>query len=290
MTPTTVVVTGARGQLGRQLVSAFGDTGYQVTGLDHATLDIAGAAAPDQLRRLEPAVVINAAAWTDVDGCVRDPQRALELNGAAPGRLARATADGGALFVQISTNEVFDGQAEGPYTENDPTSPINPYAASKLAGEEAVAQAGGEHLIVRTAWVFGPGGTNFPSRILPAALGARDRGEPLRVVADERGNPTWAPDLALRIRTAVEMGLRGVLHLAGEPPASRFEWASAVLRELPGVQLLPVTQAEYLRASAVPPRAVLDMSRARAAGLAPMDWRPASATYATQLLAAASVD
>jgi dTDP-4-dehydrorhamnose reductase len=288
MTPATVIVTGAGGQLGRQLVSAFREAGYAVTGLDHATLDIADASAAEQLQHRDPAVVINAAAWTDVDGCARDPQRAMELNGAAPGRLARATADGGTLFVQISTNEVFDGQAQRPYTEDDPTSPINPYAASKLAGEQAVARAGGEHLIVRTAWVFGPGGTNFPSRILRAALGARDRGEPLRVVADELGNPTWAPDLAQRIRAAVEAGLRGMVHLAGEPPASRFEWAAAVLRDLPAVELRPITQAEYPRPSAVPPRAVLDMSRARAAGLAPMDWRPASTTYASELLAAAS--
>jgi dTDP-4-dehydrorhamnose reductase len=179
---------------------------------------------------------------------------------------------------------VFDGQAAVPYTEDAEPNPINPYAASKLAGEGAVAEGGGEHLIVRTAWVFGPGGTSFPLRILRAAMSARDRGEALRVVDDELGNPTWAPDLARRTVAAVAARLRGVLHLAGEPAVSRFEWASALLQDLPGLELLPIPQAEYHRASAVPPRAVLDMGRAHAAGLEPMDWRQPSATFAAQLV------
>jgi dTDP-4-dehydrorhamnose reductase len=282
-----VAVTGSGGQLGRQLVDAFERAGHQVIGLDRAMLDIADPAAASALTASGPEVVVNAAAWTDVDGCARDPDRAMELNGAAPGRLARAAAEIGAVFVQVSTNEVFDGQAMEPYPEDAPTGPINPYAASKLAGERAVVKAGGEHLIVRTAWVFGPGGTNFPSRIVRAALGARERHEPLRVVVDELGNPTWAPDLAQRIVAAVAAQLRGVLHLAGEPAASRFDWAQVILRDLAGVELQPIPQSEYPRASAVPPRAVLDMSRAYAAGLEPMDWRPPTATYAAELLQAA---
>ena len=287
MSNEVVVVTGAGGQLGRQLVAAFAHAGHWVIGLDRAALDIGDPAAATRLGRYKPAVVVNAAAWTDVDGSARDPERAMELNGAAAGRLARAAADAGALFVQVSTNEVFDGQAAEPYVEDAPTAPINPYAASKLAGEQAVVDAGGEHLIVRTAWVFGPGGTNFPSRILRAALGARERGEALRVVADELGNPTWAPDLAQRIVAAVAKALRGVLHLAGEPPTSRFDWAQLILHDLVGLELRAITQAEYQRASAVPPRAVLDMARARAAGLEPMDWRPATTSYAADLLRAA---
>lgn len=283
---TTVVVTGAGGQLGRQLVAAFTTAGDRVIGLDRAALDIADPSPTAEILRHEPKVVVNAAAWTDVDGCARDPERAMELNGLAPGRLARAAADAGALFLQVSTNEVFDGQAMQAYAEDAPTAPINPYATSKLAGEQAVAAVGGEHLIVRTAWVFGPGGVNFPSRIVRAALGARERHEPLRVVADELGNPTWAPDLAQRMVAAVAAGLRGVLHLAGEPPASRFAWAQLILRDLPGMDIQPIAQSEYQRASAVPPRAVLDISRARAAGLEPMDWRPPTATYAAELLLA----
>lgn len=279
-----VVVTGAGGQLGRQLVAAFGDVADAVIGLDRGALDIDDRVAINGLATHEPDVVVNAAAWTDVDGCARDPERAMQINAVAAGRLAEAAARLGAVSVQVSTNEVFDGASDRPYREGDTPHPINPYATSKLAGERAVAEANAEHLVVRTAWIFGPGATNFPSRIVAAALTARVRGEPLRVVVDELGNPTWAPDLAAAIVKALTAGLRGILHLAGEPATSRFDWAAQVLTSLPRIELAPIGQAEYPRASTVPSRAVLDMGRARSAGLPAMDWRPPSAAYAGQLL------
>jgi dTDP-4-dehydrorhamnose reductase len=283
VTSERVVVIGAGGQLGRQLVTAFDEVG-EVVGLDHASLDIADPSAVSGLAVHRPTVVVNAAAWTDVDGCARNPERAMQVNGVAAGRVARAAAELGALCVQVSTNEVFDGQSDRPYVEDDRTNPINAYAVSKLAGEEAVAAANAEHLIVRTAWIFGPGGTNFVSRIIEVARRAQERTEALRVVADELGNPTWAPDLARGIASAVQLGQRGVLHLAGEPATSRHDWAAQILVGLPGLDLQPISQAEYQRASAVPPRAVLDMGRARAAGLTAMDWQLPSASYAGLLL------
>jgi dTDP-4-dehydrorhamnose reductase len=203
----------------------------------------------------------------------------------APGRLAAAAAGVGATFVQVSTNEVFDGEADAPYTETDATRAINPYAASKLAGEEAVMEADTDHLIVRTAWIFGPGGRNFPSRIVAAAQRAAAAGEPLRVVADEWGNPTWAPDLAAAMVRAVELGARGVLHLAGEPAASRYELARAILAGMERVRIEPISQADYPRPAPVPPRAVLSMARARGLGIGPLDWREPAAGYARRLLA-----
>jgi dTDP-4-dehydrorhamnose reductase len=283
VTRERVVVTGAGGQLGRQLVVAFGEVA-EVIGLDRQALDIADPSALMGLAPHRPTVVVNAAAWTDVDGCARDPERAMQINAVAAGRLAQAAANVGALCVQVSTNEVFDGQSDRPYAEDDPPHPINAYASSKLAGEQAVAEANRDHLIVRTAWIFGPGGTNFPTRIVEAALRARERSEPLRVVADELGNPTWAPDLARAIATAVGVGLRGILHLAGEPAASRYDWAAQLLGGMPGLELAPISQADYPRASAVPPRAVLDMGRAGEAGIPTMDWQPPSAAYAGLLL------
>jgi dTDP-4-dehydrorhamnose reductase len=283
LTSQRVVVVGAGGQLGRQLVTAFGEVA-EVVGLEHSALDIADPAAISSLAAHRPSVVVNAAAWTDVDGCARNPERALQINGVAAGRLAQASARLGALCVQVSTNEVFDGQSDRPYVEDDEPNPINAYARSKLAGEEAVAAANADHLIVRTAWIFGPGGTNFVSRIMEAGLRTRDRHEPLRVVADELGNPTWAPDLARGIAAAVSAGLRGMLHLAGEPATSRYDWAAQVLAGLPELDLQPIGQAEYQRASAVPPRAVLDMGRAHAMGLPIMDWQLPSASYAGLLL------
>ena len=278
-----VVVTGARGQLGRQLVTAFEEAGDTVIALDHAGLDLSDPEAPRRLAELAADVIVNSAAWTDVDGCARDPERAMELNGAAPGRLAAAVTRG-AAFVQISTNEVFDGERDAPYDEEAAPNPINPYGASKLAGERAVVAANANHLIVRTAWIFGPGGTNFPSRILAAALRVLDLGAPLRIVADERGNPTWAPDLARAIVGALNAGAHGVLHLAGEPPTSRYDWAMAALEGISDLEVTPITRAEFARSSTAPARAVLATGRAVSLGIALMDWRPPTQRYAEELL------
>jgi dTDP-4-dehydrorhamnose reductase len=283
-----VVVLGAAGQLGRQLTAAFARRDDIVVALSRRDLDLVDPAAPDRVVALRPDVVVNAAAWTDVDGCARDPGRAMLLNATAPGDIAVRTIGAGASFVQISTNEVFDGEGVEPYDESAAPTPINPYGASKRAGEVAVAAAGASHLIVRTAWIFGPGGNNFPRKILRAAEAARARGEPVRVVADELGNPTWAPTLAEAIVHATSIGVRGVLHLAGEPAASRFEWARVLLAPLANLEIAPISRTEFARASAAPARAVLAMERARGYGIAPLEWRTASRAYMDDLLGAAS--
>ncbi len=193
MTRRRTAITGAVGQLGTELVRAFAAAGDEVLALARPEFDITRPADLKRLTAWRPDVVVNSAAWTDVDGCARDPERAMRINGEAAGAVAAAGAAAGALSVQISTNEVFDGELDRPYAEDDEPSPINPYGASKLAGERAVATANPRHLIVRTAWLFGPRGTNFVTKILAAAERARAAGEPLRVVDDEWGNPTWTP-------------------------------------------------------------------------------------------------
>jgi dTDP-4-dehydrorhamnose reductase len=258
-----------------------------VTGLDHTLLDLVDSEGPRHLVELRPELVVNAAAWTDVDGCARDPQKAMEINGMAPGRLATAAASIRAAFIQISTNEVFDGASDKPYAEDADPHPVNPYGASKLAGERAVAAANPEHLVVRSAWIFGPGGRNFASKIVAAARNARERGTALRVVDDEYGNPTWAPDLAAAIVKAADAGCRGTLHLAGEPAATRYEWASTILADLADVILEPIPHTEFQRPAPVPTRAVLNMERARRLGFASIDWRRRTRSYAADLLAAA---
>jgi dTDP-4-dehydrorhamnose reductase len=288
MTGRRVVILGAAGQLGRQLVRAFESAGDAVTGPAHGTFDLTDPAAPSQLLELGPEIVVNAAAWTDVDGCARDPERAMEINGAAPGRLAGAVAEIEAAFVQISTNEVFGGESADPYGEDAAPNPINPYGSSKLAGEREVAAANPNHLIVRTAWIFGPGGTNFPSKIVVAARKAHQRGASLRVVADEYGNPTWAPDLADRVEQAVTANLRGVLHLAGEPPATRYEWARVILADVLDVKLEAISRDDYERPAPVPARAILSTDRARDLGIGPMDWRPRTREYAADLVTMAT--
>jgi dTDP-4-dehydrorhamnose reductase len=279
-----VAILGAGGQLGRQLVSAFEAAGDAVTPLSHAVLDLIDSESPRQLLDLQPELIVNAAAWTDVDGCARDPEKAMEINGLAPGRLAAAAASLHAAFIQISTNEVFDGASDQPYAEDADPKPINPYGASKLAGERAVAAANSEHLVVRTAWIFGPGGRNFASKIVNAARSAKERGAALRVVDDEYGNPTWAPDLAAAIVQAADAGCRTILHLAGEPVATRYQWASKILVAA-DVALEPISRTAFERPAPVPARAVLSMERSRTMGFQIMDWRPPTRSYAADLLA-----
>ena len=150
------------------------------------------------LNETAPEIVLHAAAWTDVDGCARDPGRALAANGLATAHLAALTSSLGIPILYISSNEVFDGALGRPYTEYDRTNPINPYGYSKWYGERAIAQVNPRHYIVRTSWLFAHGGGNFIQAIL-AAAGA---GKALRVVTNEVANPTYATDLCSRHRQA----------------------------------------------------------------------------------------
>jgi dTDP-4-dehydrorhamnose reductase len=284
--PGRVIVTGAAGQLGRQLVRAFADAGDEVIGLTRADLDLADPMIEERIASLAPQIVVNSAAWTDVDGCARDPERAMLLNGIAPGRMAAGAARADALFVQISTNEVFDGSAEEAYAEDDAPNPISPYGVSKLGGERAVAAAAKRFLIVRTAWLFGPGGSNFVTKILAAAGRAAASGEPLRVVADEWGNPTWTPALASALVSVTREPFRhaGILHVAGVPGCTRWDWAAVVLNAA-GLRtpMDRVSSRDYLRSSTPPLRAVLATSRADAIGIVVGDWRLVTRAYASGL-------
>lgn len=286
-----IAITGAGGQLGRQLVEAFERKGAEVLALRRPDFDVTRPGDLERLVAWRPQVVVNSAAWTDVDGCAREPERAMLVNGDAAGAVAAAAARAGALAVQVSTNEVFDGTQERPYLETDAPNPINPYGHSKLAGERAVVVANPRHLIVRTAWLFGPGGSNFVTKILAAAERARLGGQPLRVVEDEWGNPTWTPALASGIARLVQSrllapGERGtIVHLAGWPPASRYEWARVILLstgfELP---LEPISRAEFVRPSTPPPRALLGSSEEDPETHAKLDWREATRQYVRSLV------
>lgn len=269
-----VAVTGASGQLGRELVRAFGEARDDVLALARPDFDITEPAHLERLTSWRPDIVVNSAAWTDVDGCAREPERAMAINGDAAGAVARAAAAAGALIVQVSTNEVFDGSLDRPYVEEDTPNPINPYGASKLRGEELVARVAPRHVIVRTAWLYGES-SGFPSRIRAAADRMLSEQRPLRVVSDELGNPTHVAWLASAVEHLVrrEDPVSGVWHLAGIPSVSRYEWAEVVLRDLP-VRLVPIESSDFPRPSRVPLRAVLDVARAGRLGLLEgADWR-----------------
>lgn len=265
-----VAITGAAGQLGSELTHAFTRAGSIVIPLVRPAFTLERPTLPEGID-----LVVNAAAWTDVDGCARDPERSMQLNGVAPGRVARLAENAGAAFVQISTNEVFDGTEARMYDEREPTKPLNPYGASKAAGESAVRAAHPDAIVVRTAWIFG-GSNSFPARILAAARSAAALGQPLRVVSDEVGNPTPAASLADRIVALTSLhDAPRTIHVAGDPPISRFDWATRLVAAEGLPPLVPISAAEYRRASTPPLHAVLDTSLSRSLGLG-IDWAAGS--------------
>jgi dTDP-4-dehydrorhamnose reductase len=242
-----VAVTGAGGRLGRALIAALEDAPYTgplgPIGWSRRDFDLdRPGTIGDLLDRDRPEAVVHAAAWTDVDGCARDPDLALARNGAATGILAEGCAERGLDLIVLSTNEVFDGSRtdERGYEPGDQPNPINPYGASKLAGERAAAAAyerqgmrGGALGIVRTAWLFGPPGNDFPAKILTAASRAAASGEPLKLVADEIGSPTYTHDLAEGIVELIgESAVAGVHHVVNAGAASRAGWARECLRQV----------------------------------------------------------
>ncbi|HVL54485.1 MAG TPA: NAD(P)-dependent oxidoreductase [Vitreimonas sp.] len=263
-------MTGAAGRLGRALVAALADSPYTGPGGPIAwtrstwDLDDPGTIGA-RLRADRPETVVHAAAWTDVDGCAREPELARRRNAEATAVLARACADSGLDLLVVSTNEVFDGaRTDGqPYGPDDLASPVNAYGASKLDGERAAAAAysgaPGRLGIARTSWLYGPPGNDFPDKILAAADRARDAGEGLRVVADEWGSPTYSADLAEAIVELIGDGdVGGVHHLVNEGVTTRAGWARELFRQA-GIEVTieEVPASTWQRASTPPLRAVL---------------------------------
>jgi len=228
-----VAITGASGRLGRALVEEF--RGFaDVRGWSRPDYDLDDRGAAARVVGLRPDVIVHSAAWTDVDACAREPRLAARRNGTAVGELARLSAAAGCRLVVVSTNEVFSGDHAGtPYRRTDPVAPINAYGATKLMGEiealEAFASRPGALLIVRTAWLYGPPGNDFPTKIVAAALRARERAEPLRLVRDETGSPSATPDVAQGIRELILNGVAGIRHVVNAGHATRAEWAVEVL-------------------------------------------------------------
>jgi dTDP-4-dehydrorhamnose reductase len=260
-------VTGAAGMLGQDVMRA---AGADARGLSRAELDISHLGqVHDAVAAARPDVVVNCAAWTDVDGAEEHEADATRINGDGPGNLAAAAP----FLVHVSSDYVFDGTATEPYTEGDPTGPRTAYGRSKLAGEHAVAEHG-DHAIVRTAWVFGPHGKNFVATMLKLA---DDRDE-VNVVADQIGCPTFTGHLAPALVQIAEQRLTGILHVAGGGQCSWQEFAQAAFDDAgANCTANPVTTAEFPRPAPRPPWSVLTSTRPEAPVLP--DWRDGLAGY-----------
>ena len=273
------LVTGARGMLGRDLVTLLARDGEDVTGYGRGQLDITDAAAVGaNLRQRQPAVVVNCAAWTTVDDAETHEEAALQVNGHAVAALAAACADHGSTLVQVSTDYVFDGTARQPYGETDPPSPRTAYGRTKLAGEQAVLGLladGGSGYIVRTAWLYGAHGPNF----VRTMMDLERRRPAIDVVDDQRGQPSWTADVARQIIALVRSGAAaGIYHATSSGMTTWYGFAREVF-ELLGAdpaRVRPTTSEAYLRPAVRPSYSVLGHDSWARAGLDPIgDWQDA---------------
>ena len=253
------LVLGGTGIVGRALVREGRSRGWPVLGLSHGQGDISDRRRADELcAAFRPALIVNCAAFTQVDLCEAEPERAFAVNGAAVGNLVRAAEAVGARLIHLSTDYVFDGRATAPYTEDHPTAPQSSYGRSKLEGERQ-ALASDRSLVVRTSWIFGRGGANFVDTI---AGRIRSGQKSFRVVDDQVGAPTWAPFLARAVSDLGEWGTTGLVHYQNRPALSWCAFAREIARRLdPGVEVTPITTAEAPRPAPRPTYSVLAVDR-----------------------------
>jgi dTDP-4-dehydrorhamnose reductase len=223
-----VLVTGAAGMLGRDVMLAAGNAGHDVVGFGRAELDVSDPAALEKKFDLErPDVVINCAAWTDVDGAEEAEEAAMAVNRDGAGNVAAAAAERGASVVYVSSDYVFDGAKGEPYVETDQPAPLSAYGRTKLAGEDATATANKRHFIVRSSWLFGIGGGNFVETMLRLAA---DHGEVL-VVRDQVGSPTYTWHLAYGLVRLIEGVEFGIHHMAAGGFCSWYEFAREIFEQ-----------------------------------------------------------
>ena len=276
-----IFITGIKGQLGRTLARQWSPFAH-VSGGDLPKVDITDIASiRASILQASPDVIIHCAAMTDVDGCARDPNLAYRVNGLGTQNVVIACQEADAALLHVSTNEVFSGRWPSgqarPYREHDWVDPINPYGDSKAAGEWYVRNLLNRFYIVRTAWLYAPGGRNFIHAIQEGA----DKHGALRVVTDEVANPTYAEDLAAAIIRLVGTGRYGVYHLVNEGACSRLTFAAKIL-ELTGrgeVPIEPIVQTQWPRPSTPPSYAPLENRCAAALGLRLRRWEQALADY-----------
>jgi dTDP-4-dehydrorhamnose reductase len=277
VTRPRILLTGAAGQLGFELARALAPHG-ELHAVDRSAVDVGDPAALSAaVRRTQPQLIVNAAAYTAVDRAETEIEAANAVNAIAPAVLADEAKRAGALLVHYSTDYVFDGASAMPYTEGAATGPLNVYGQSKLAGERAVLASGAAAVVLRTSWVYGLRGSNFLLTMRRLAVTR----EELRVVADQFGVPNWTRVLADATASIVGQGLSslaeraGLYHLSCKGCTTWYEFASAIIGPAARPRVVPITTAEYPTPARRPRYAVLDASKfENAFGLTLPDWRP----------------
>jgi dTDP-4-dehydrorhamnose reductase len=264
-----LLVIGSTGLLARALVGEAARQGCPLVALGRPDCDLADPASLARtIREVKPSAIVNAGAYTAVDRAESELDLAFAINRDGAAAIAREAASRNLPLVHVSTDQVFDGTGDRPWREDDPTGPLCVYGASKRAGEEAVLAAHPGALVMRVSWTFGPGGDDFVAKVLDWAR----RNPALRIVADQRGRPTFAPDIARACLVALDRRAQGILHVAGDQVMTRAEQARAILaaaaaRGFPAVSVEPVSTASMNLPARRPLNAVLDVSRARALGI-----------------------
>lgn len=271
-----VLIAGAHGLVGSALVTHCKLTGDEVLAYPRQTLDIVDG---EQVMKIvtgaQPDIVINCAAWTDVDGCESDAERAFQVNALGPENLARACHENNVSFVTISTDYVFDGKKEGFYTQLDEPNPVSVYGVSKLEGEQRARNANSQTIVARTGFVFGDGGRNFLSTVVARAR----RGEVLQAISDARGTPTFARDLAARLRELAVRRNADIFHVVNSGTGASYEEFVRLALKVAGLEhteVTPVTVESLKRPAPRPANSCLRCLASESLGLAPMpDWKDA---------------
>jgi dTDP-4-dehydrorhamnose reductase len=266
------LITGAGGLLGKEIARVFRGGGFEVLETDLADLDVTDpAACRKAVSSARPGVVVHCAAYTAVDRAESEEKAAFAVNEGGTRNIAAACRESGAVVVTFGSDYVFDGKLDRPYREDDAVHPLSVYGKSKLAAEASLREAGPDHLLVRTQWLYGPGGKNFIGTILDKAR----KGDALKVASDQTGCPTFTWDLAAATLRLVEAGARGTVHFSNEGETNWFELARfAIDRErLSGVTLLPAATRDLPYPAPRPAYSVLSKEKYRGiTGKSPRPW------------------
>jgi dTDP-4-dehydrorhamnose reductase len=272
-----IIILGGKGLVGKNILPLFSAC-HEIIAVDIEEWDIADVEKGEEfLRQYAPDAVINLAAVTNVDGCEDNIELARTINGEAPGFLAEICEKHHAKFIHLSTDYIFSGKKNTPYTEEDTPDPQSVYGITKLAGERNIMRKNPSSLIIRAQWIYGEGGENFITKIKKIA---EEKGI-VEVVDDQRGAPTYAKDLALPLKTLIENGNSGIYHIADSGSCTWFEFAKEVFSQLKmKIEVKPITSAKLNRKANRPSYSVYDCSKLQKdTGIVMRSWQAALKEY-----------